>query len=135
MSVLNLDDYSRNVRNLTHPTDNHLIQSQKVRTIETFALVLDLAGLFIPFVADVAAFFMAKAALNMSRGNLVPIEYEKPAWWAHRISVMGILLWLVMLIGMILLKKLKIGEVGNEKTNRETQKKMFIAYKSGVNNL
>ena len=102
MSALNLNDYTPNVQNLTSLAGNQLAQSQKVKTIGIIALILAIAGIFIPFAADIVAFVLAKWAMNISRRNLVPIEYEKPAYWAYRVSIMGILLWAVILIRVIL---------------------------------
>ncbi len=102
MSALNLNDYTPNIQNLTQPTGSKLAQSQKVKTIGIIALILAISGIFIPLIADIIAFFMAKWAMNLSRRNLVPIEYEKPAYWAYRVSITGILLWVVILIRIVL---------------------------------
>lgn len=102
MSTLNLNDYTPDPRNLPAPTGSQLADSQKVKTIGIIALILAFVGIVIPFVADIAAFLLAKWAMNISRRSLVPIEYEKPAYWAYRISLVGILLWVIVVVKIVL---------------------------------
>ena len=73
-----------------------------VKTLGIIAIILAVAGIFVPLVLDIAAFFIAKHALNISRDKLVPIEFEKPAYWAYRISMLGIFLWIVIIIRVLL---------------------------------
>ena len=80
-------------------------QTQKagsVKTLGIIALILAIVGIFVPLVLDIVAFFIAKHALNISRENLVPIEFEKPAYWAYRISMVGIFLWIVIIVKIML---------------------------------
>ena len=102
MSSLNLNDYTPNAEKIEQPTGDKLVHCKKVRSLGIVAVVLAIAGLFIPFVADIVAFFIAKHAMNISRRKLVPIEYEKPAYWAYRISIVGIIWWVVVVIRVIL---------------------------------
>ncbi len=102
MSTLNLSDYTANVQNLTQPVGDQLTKGKQVRTLGIVALILAVFGIVIPFVADIVAFFIAKRALSISREYLVPIEYEKAAYWAYRISITGILLWIVIFIRLTL---------------------------------
>jgi hypothetical protein len=84
MSILNLNEYTPNLQNLTRPTGDQLAQAKKVKTIGIVALIL------------------AKWALSLSRQNLVPIEYERPALWAYRVSMVGMVLWVLFLIKLVL---------------------------------
>ena|SRR5438874_9656834 len=81
---------------------DELQKAQSVQALGIVALLLALAGIVIPFIADIAAFFMAKIALRKSRDNIVPYEYEKWATWAYRISIAGIFWWTVIVIRVIL---------------------------------
>ncbi len=102
MSTLNLNEYTPNVQNLTQPTGDQLAQAKNVKTIGIIALILVVVGIVIPLIADIIAFFLAKWALNLSRRNLVPIEYEKPAMWAYRVSMVGMVLWVIALIKLVM---------------------------------
>jgi hypothetical protein len=102
MSTLNLSDYTPNDQNLTQPVGDQLAKANQVKTLGIIALILAVIGIVIPFIADIAAFSLAKRAMTVSRENLVPIEYEKAAYWAYRISITGILLWIVILIRVVL---------------------------------
>jgi hypothetical protein len=102
MSILNLNEYTPNLQNLTRPTGDQLAQAKKVKTIGIVALILVVVGIVIPLIADIIAFFMAKWALSLSRQNLVPIEYERPALWAYRVSMVGMVLWVLFLIKLVL---------------------------------
>lgn len=73
-------------------------KASTVKTIGVIALILAVLGIFVPFILDIAAFILAKVAMKISRDNLVPIEYEKPAYWAYRVSLVGIILWVVVAI-------------------------------------
>lgn len=102
MSALNLNDYTPNVDNIAAPTGDHLAQCKQVKTLGIVAVILAIIGIVIPFIPDIAAFFLAKHAMNLSRRKLVPIEYERPAYWAYRISIVGIIWWVVIVIRIIL---------------------------------
>ncbi len=102
MSILNLNEYTPNVQNLTHPTGDQLAQCKQVKTIGIIALILVIIGIIVPLIADIIAFFVAKWALSLSRRNLVPIEYERPALWAYRTSMVGMALWVIFLIKLVL---------------------------------
>ena len=95
-SVLNLGDYTAKTANAPLTGDS-LQQAKNVKLIGIIALVLSVLGIFVPFVLDIAAFVLAKIAFNISRKHLVPIEYEKPAYWAYRLSLVGLLLWVIIL--------------------------------------
>lgn len=94
-TVLGINEASRPV------TGDVLAQAKKVRTIGIIALILAVSGIVIPFIADIAAFILSKWAMKISRDNLVPVEYEKSAYWAYRVSIMGIILWVVALIRIL----------------------------------
>jgi hypothetical protein len=102
MSTLNLSDYAPNAQNLEISSGEQLSKAKQVRTLGIIAVILAIAGLFIPFVADLIAFFIAKRAMKISRDYLVPIEYEKPAYWAYRIAITGMVLWVVILLRIAL---------------------------------
>jgi hypothetical protein len=102
MSTLNLNDYTPNIQNIALPVGDQLAKAQQVRTLGIIAVILAVIGIVVPFIANIAAFLLAKRAMNISRQYLVPIEYEKPAYWAYRVGLTGILLWVVILIRVIL---------------------------------
>ena len=102
MSVLNLEDYTPNVQNFTKPSGDQLAKFQKVKTIGIIALILAIVGIVIPFVADLTAFFLARWSMSLSRQTLAPIEYDRPALWAYRVSIMGMVLWVIAIIRIIL---------------------------------
>lgn len=102
MSTLNLSDYAPNAQSLTQPVGDQLAKAKQVKNLGIIAVILAVIGIFVPFIADIAAFFLAKRAMNISRKYLVPIEYEKPAYWAYRLALMGIILWVLILIRVVL---------------------------------
>jgi accessory gene regulator protein AgrB len=102
MSSLNLNDYTPSAQSSGPLTGEQLEQAKQVKTLGIVALVLAIVGLCIPFLADIAAFFLAKHAMNLSRRNLVPIEYEKPAYWAYRVSIVGMIWWVVFMLRAVL---------------------------------
>ena len=102
MSSLNLNDYTPDLQKIAEPTGDHLAQCKKVQTLGIIAVILAIGGLCVPFVADIVAFFLAKHALNLSIRKLVPIEYERAAYWAYRISIVGIIWWVVATIRILL---------------------------------
>lgn len=102
MSTLNLSDYAPNAQNLELSSDEQLSKAKQVRTLGIIAVLLAIAGIFTPFVANLAAFLFAKRAMKISRDYLVPIEYEKPAYWAYRVALTGMVLWVVILLRIAL---------------------------------
>ena len=100
-TALNLNDYTAQTVPETLAGDK-LQQAKKVKSMGIVALILSVLGVFVPFVLDIAAFVLAKMAMTISRKNLIPIEYEKPAYWAYRISLSGMILWTVVLIRVLL---------------------------------
>lgn len=102
MSSLNLNDYTPSAQSSAPLEGDQLAKAKQVKTLGIVALILAIVGLCIPLVADIAAFFIAKHAMNESRRNLVPIEYEKPAYWAYRVSIVG-MIWGVIAIVRVLL--------------------------------
>ncbi|HMS40214.1 MAG TPA: hypothetical protein PKE69_08315 [Pyrinomonadaceae bacterium] len=79
-------------------------QRQKAGTVKTLgivAFIFAVLGIFVPFVCHIAAFFISRHALKISRENLVPVEAEKLAYWANRVSITGLLLWVVILIRIL----------------------------------
>ncbi len=99
-SALNLNEYIAQAD--TKPLEGEqLQQAQKVQTLGIAAVILAVLGIFVPFVLDIAAFVLAKMAMNISRRNLVPIEYEKAAYWAYRVSISGLILWVVILLRVL----------------------------------
>jgi hypothetical protein len=95
-SILDLDTPVRAL------TGDELKKAQSVQMLGIFALILAIAGIIIPFIADISAFILAKIAMRKSRDNLVPYEYEKWAWWAYRISIVGILWWIIIVVRIVL---------------------------------
>jgi len=83
-------------------------QTEKAKTVKKLgiiALLLTIFGAFIPLLGTlmvIAALILARYALRVSRQNLVPIEFEKPAYWASIISTILLILsaiglfWLIM---------------------------------------
>jgi len=95
--ILNLNDYTPQVTN--EPLiGEKLEKANQVKTLGIVAVILSIVGIFVPFVLDIIAFVMSKIAMKISRENLVPYEYEKPAYWAYRISIIGIIWWIVAVI-------------------------------------
>ena len=78
-------------------------QITPVKTLGVNALVLLLTA-FIPilgFFGLIASLILSRVAMRISRQNLLPIEAEKPAYWAGIISTLLLILsgiGLVMLI-------------------------------------
>jgi hypothetical protein len=79
-------------------------QISRVKTLGVVALVLLLTA-FIPilgFFGLIASLVLSRIALKISRENLLPIEAEKPAYWAGIISATLLILsgiglfWLIM---------------------------------------
>lgn len=102
MSTLNLSDYVPNAQNSTQPVGDQLAKAKQVKNLGIIAVILAVIGIFVPFIPDIAAFFLAKRAMNISREYLVPIEYEKPAYWAYRVAITGLILWVIILIRVAL---------------------------------
>ena len=102
MSSLNLNDYTPSAQSSGPLTGEQLAHAKQVKTLGIVALLLALVGLCVPFLADIIAFFLARHALNLSRRNLVPIEYERPAYWAYRVSIVGMIWWVVFMIRVVL---------------------------------
>src|SRR5688500_17663906 len=83
-------------------------QTEKAKTVKklgVIALGLTIVGAFIPLLGVlmlIAALVLSRYALRVSRQNLVPIEFEKPAYWASVISSILLILsaaglfWLIM---------------------------------------
>ena len=74
----------------------------RVKTLGIIALVLLLTA-FIPilgFFGLITSFVLSRIALKISRENLLPIEAEKPAYWAGVISA---LLLILSVIGLVML--------------------------------
>ena len=77
-------------------------QVTRVKTMGIIALVLLLTA-FIPllgFFGLLASLILSRKALRISRLNLLPIEAEKPAYWAGIIST---LLLILSAIGLFML--------------------------------
>ncbi len=77
-------------------------QITKVKTLGVIALLLLLTA-FIPilgFLGLIASLILSRVALRISRQNLLPIEAEKPAYWAGIIST---LLLILSVIGLVML--------------------------------
>lgn len=102
MSTLNLSDFHSNLQTPTHSAGEQLSKAKQVKTLGIIALILAVIGIFVPFVPDRIAFILAKQALKTSREYLVPIEHERPAYWAYRIALTGIILWVVILLRVVL---------------------------------
>ncbi len=98
MATLNLNEYTPGVP--TEITGNQLTKAKQVRTLGIVALILLVCSLIpvLGFFTLIAAFIISRVALRISRQNLVPIEYEKPAYWA---SVISLLLMILAVIGII----------------------------------
>lgn len=80
-------------------------QAQKagsVKTLGIVAFIFAIFGIFVPFVCHIAAFFISRHALKISRDNLIPVEAEKMAYWASRISITGLLLWTLFVIRVLM---------------------------------
>ena len=74
----------------------------RVKTLGVIALLLLLTA-FIPilgFFGLITSFVLSRIALKISRENLLPIEAEKPAYWAGIISA---LLLILSVIGLVML--------------------------------
>lgn len=99
-SALNLNEYIAQAE--AKPLEGEKLQkAQKVKTLGIIAVILAVLGIFVPFVLDIAAFIIAKIAMKISRENLVPIEYENPAYWAYRVSIAGLIWWVIILIRVL----------------------------------
>jgi uncharacterized membrane protein len=86
-------------------TPEQFERAKSVKKLGIIALVLTAFGAFIPLLGIlmlIAALLISRYALRVSRQNLVPIEYEKPAYWASIISSIILILsaiglfWLLM---------------------------------------
>jgi len=80
-------------------------KAKSVKKLGIIALLLAIFGAIVPFLGTlmiIAALVLARYALRVSRQNLVPIEFEKPAYWASIISTILLILtaiglfWLIM---------------------------------------
>lgn len=96
MSSLNLNSYAPQLGATGPLPAEQLQKAQSVKNLGIVAVILAILGIFVPFVLDIAAFFVAKHAMKISRDNLVPIEYEKAAYWAYRISIVGMIWWVII---------------------------------------
>ena len=99
--ILNIDNYVAQPSNNEPLSGEALQKAKRVKTLGIIALILSILGIFVPFVLDIIAFVISKIALKISREHLVPYEYEKPAYWAYRISIAGIILWILAVIKIV----------------------------------
>jgi hypothetical protein len=79
-------------------------QITRVKTMGVIALLLLLTA-FIPilgFFGLIASLVLSRKALRVSRENLLPIEAEKPAYWAGIISTLLLILSVLGLVMLIL---------------------------------
>ncbi len=83
-------------------TPEQMQKAGSVKTLGIVAFMFAIVGIFVPFICHIAAFFIARHALKISRENLIPVEAEKLAYWASRISITGLLLWTVILIRVLM---------------------------------
>jgi hypothetical protein len=99
-STLNLDEYTPNIA--AEMTGEQLAKAKQVKMLGIVALILLVCSLIpiLGFFTLIAAFIISRVALRISRKNLVPIEYEKPAYWA---SVISLLLMILAVIGIVLI--------------------------------
>ncbi len=97
-STLNLEEITPGIQ--TQTTDQQMAKAKQVKTLGIVALVLVVCS-FIPIIGIftmIAAFIVSRIAMRISRQNLVPIEYEKPAYWA---SIISLLLMILTVIGIV----------------------------------
>ena len=102
MSALNLNEYTPQTNLSPVATAEKQTVANKVKTRGIIALLLVIGGLipFLGFFLLPVAFFLSRSALKLSRENLVPIEYEKPAYWA---SVSSTILLILTVIGLFMM--------------------------------
>ena len=99
-STLGITDAAPNTANVT--PGQQAAQVARVKTLGIIALVLLLTA-FIPilgFFGLIVSLVLSRMALRISRQNLLPIEAEKPAYWAGIIST---LLLILSVIGLVML--------------------------------
>lgn len=92
----------RNVIALT--PEQQSVQAKQVKKLGIVALLL-LLTTFIPilnFFGLIASLILSRQALKISRENLLPIEVEKPAYWASIISSILLILFAIGLVMLIL---------------------------------
>ena len=102
MSALNLNDYTTQMNASPAAAAEQTAAAKKVKSMGIIALILMICG-FIPLLgifALIAAFIISRSALTVSRKNLVPIEYEKPAYWA---SVGSTILLILTVVGLFMM--------------------------------
>lgn len=77
-------------------------KANQVKKLGIIALVLLVCSLIpiVGFFTLIASFIISRRALKISRENLVPVEYERPAYWA---SVISLLLMITTVIGIVLM--------------------------------
>lgn len=87
-STLGLADSMPNANVAALTPEQISAQANQVRKLGIIALLL-LLTIFIPilnFFGLIASLILSRKALRISRENLLPIEVEKPAYWASLIS-------------------------------------------------
>lgn len=101
-STLGIAEAAPRAANLT--PEQQASQISRVKTLGVVALLLLLTA-FIPilgFFGLIASLVLSRMAMNISRKNLLPVEAEKPAYWAGIISTLLLILsavglfWLLM---------------------------------------
>jgi hypothetical protein len=101
MSSLNLNSYTPQMSAGEPLPAEQLQKAQSVKNLGIFAVILAILGIFVPFVLDIAALLLARRAMKISRDHLIPIEYEKAAYWAYRVSIAGIIWWVIIVFKVL----------------------------------
>ena len=104
MASLNLNDYVPQASLSPAQSAEQTASAKKVKSMGYIALLLVVCG-FIPVIGIftlIGALVLSRKAMTISRKNLVPVEYEKPAHWASIISKVLLILWVIGLVFAIL---------------------------------
>ena len=103
-SSLSLTESISNSASSTLTPEQQSAQAGRVKKMGITALLL-LLTTFIPVLGIfglIASLVISRKALRISRENLLPIETEKPAYWASIISTLLLILFAVGLVVTLL---------------------------------